>query len=73
MEGLNEYVAVEKRPHPQQDQALYHLHSDFQIHQTEIAYRLENESPKESEGWPIAKYILRWQRADSFDLDQKCS
>ncbi|MDC0435211.1 hypothetical protein OAM69_06195 [bacterium] len=62
METLNDFVSAEQRPHHLQDKAFEYLYSDYQIHQPEIEKRTDIEGRTEDLWWPIAKYLIAWQK-----------
>lgn len=62
LEGLNDFVSLNSKKHPLQDQILEMLHKDIGIHKTELDYRAVTDDPNEEHWWPVRKYILEWQR-----------
>lgn len=61
LECLNEYVSLQNNKHSLQNIAFEMLHSNIEIHGTELEYWSNTENKSEEEQWPISKYLLAWQ------------
>jgi len=61
LECLNEYVQINNKEHPLQNAAFKLLHSDIEIHETELAYWTDTAGRNEQDWWSITKYLLKWQ------------
>ncbi len=61
LECLNEYVAINNKEHSLQKIAFTLLHSDINIHETELEYWTDTKDRNKEEWWPITKYLLKWQ------------
>jgi len=61
LECLNEHVSIHNEAHPSQQIAFGLLHSDKDIHKSELAYWKNTKGRTEDEWWPITKYLNEWK------------
>ena len=73
IEGLNDYVSENDKPHPLQNDVFERLHQDKSIHYHEFEYRFECWGMEGYEPWPICEYIMEWSKNHSWEDQPKCS
>ncbi len=61
LECLNEHVSLNNNEHTLQHEAFELLHSDIDIHGTELKYWSNIENKSKEEQWPISEYLFKWQ------------
>lgn len=60
LECMNEYIQAENTSHLLQEEAFSLLHSDIDIHESEIAYWSDTSDPNKVHWWPIAETLAQW-------------
>ncbi len=61
LECLNEYFQYNDIGHPMKNRAFELLHSDIEIHESELKYWTDVFDPNEENWWPITKEIINWR------------
>ncbi len=62
LECLNEHIQMYEKEHHAQKRVFNLLHSDIEIHETELAYWADTSDPNEENWWPITKALVEWQK-----------